>query len=142
MKTQKIIIAAIAILLAQAVNAQDSLFARKMVDTLSSPYFWGRGYTKDGMHKAADFLASELKSFGVAPMDGKSYLQPFSYPVNTLPAKMAVAIKGVYLVPGRDFIISPDSRGVKGKGKLIQKGSVTFIAPANRILVVLQDKLT
>jgi len=125
-----------------AVNAQDSTFARKMVDTLSSPYFWGRGYTKEGMHKAADFLASELKSFGVAPMDGKSYLQPFSYPVNTFPGKMKVAINGVELVPGRDFIVSPDSRGVNGDGKLIQKDSVTFIDPKNRILVVLQDKLT
>src|ERR1700722_11496463 len=100
----KIAIAVISIFFIQTVKAQDSAFARKMVDTLSSPYFWGRGYTKDGMHKAADFLSSELKSFGVMPMHGKSYLQPFSFPVNTFPGKMEVAINGVQLVPGRDFI--------------------------------------
>ena len=36
--------------------SQDIAFARKMVDTLTSPYFWGRGYTNDGMKKAAEFL--------------------------------------------------------------------------------------
>ena len=39
-----------------AITAQDLAFGRKMVDTLTSSYFWGRGYTNDGMKKAADFL--------------------------------------------------------------------------------------
>ena len=128
--------------LVQFVDAQDSVFARRIVDTLSSPYFWGRGYTKNGMHKAAVFLASELKSFGVQPMDGKSYLQPFSYSVNTFPGKMEVSLNGTALIPGKDFIISADSRGVKGEGNLEQKDSVTFVDEADRIVVVLQDKLT
>ena len=128
--------------LVQFVDAQDSVFARRIVDTLSSPYFWGRGYTKNGMHKAAAFLASELKSFGVQPMDGKSYLQPFSYSVNTFPGKMEVSLNGTALIPGKDFIISADSRGVKGEGNLEQKDSVTFVDEADRIVVVLQDKLT
>ncbi|MFI5137778.1 MAG: M28 family metallopeptidase [Sphingobacteriales bacterium] len=122
--------------------AQDSVFARKMVDTLTSPYFWGRGYTKNGMAKAADFLTAQLKSYGVNPMDGKSFIQQFSYPVNTFPGKMEVAINEIELSPGRDFIISADSRGVKGKGSLAQKDSVTFVDPVNRIIVELQDKLT
>jgi aminopeptidase YwaD len=130
------------ILFAQLAAAQDSLFARKMVDTLSSPYFWGRGYTKNGMAKAASFLENQLKSFGVAPMDGKSYLQPFSYPVNTFPGKMEVNINGVDLVPGRDFIVTPDSRGVAGEGKLEQHDSTHFIDTKNRIIVELEDKLT
>ena len=142
MRIITIVLSVVSILLTQAVNAQDSAFARKMVDTLSSPYFWGRGYTKDGMHKASDFLAAQLKSFGVAPMDGKSYLQPFSFPVNTLPGKMEVAINGVQMVPGQDFIISADSRGVKGEGKLLQRDSVTFVDTVNRILVTLEKKLT
>jgi len=45
-------------------------------------------------------------------------------------------------VPGRDFIVSPDSRGVKGSGSLIQKDSVHFVDPENRVMVVLQNKLT
>jgi len=142
MRTTKIALAVISILLTQSANAQDSAFARKVVDTLSSRHFWGRGYTKNGMHKAADFLVSELKSFGVAPMDGKSYRQSFSFPVNTFPGKMRVAINGVQLVPGQDFIISADSRGIKGEGRLLQKDSVTFVDTVNRIIVTLEKKLT
>jgi hypothetical protein len=122
--------------------AQDVLFARKMVDTLTSPYFWGRGYTNDGVHKAAAFLAGQFKAYGVKPMDGKSYLQEFSYPVNTFPGKMKVMINGGELRPGKDYIVSPDSKGVTGTGKLEQKDSTHFIDPQNRIVLSLEDKLT
>jgi hypothetical protein len=130
------------LLLSSIVIAQDTAFARKMVDTLASPYFWGRGYTKNGMAKAARFLSAQFQDYGLKPMDGKSFMQPFSYSVNTFPGKMEVAINGVVLVPGRDFIVGPDSRGVAGYGKLVQKDSVTFVDPVNRIVVLLEDKLT
>jgi len=122
--------------------AQDSLYARHIVDTLTSPNFWGRGYTKDGVHKAADFIAGEFKSFDLKPLDGKSFFQPFSYDVNTFPGTMKVAINGVNLKPGIDFIVSPESAGVKGGGPLVKSDSVTYINPDKRIVVVLQDKLT
>jgi hypothetical protein len=128
--------------LSNIVLAQDSLFARKMVDTLTSPYFWGRGYTKAGVHKAAVFLSAQLKSYGVKPMDGKSFLQDFSYPVNTFPGKMEVAVNGVQLRPGKDFIVSPDSHGVTGIGQLVKKDSTHFIDQENRGILSLEDKLT
>lgn len=130
------------LLLGQIAAAQDMAFARKLVDTLTSSYFWGRGYTNNGVVKAAGFLTAQLQSYGLKPMAGNNFLQPFSYPVNTYPGKMEVAINGTALVPGRDFLVSPDSRGVKASGKLIQKDSTHFVDPANRILVMLEDKLT
>ncbi|MGZ3754609.1 MAG: M28 family metallopeptidase [Mucilaginibacter sp.] len=123
-------------------NAQDRVFARKMLDTLTSAHFWGRGYTHDGVLKAADFLTTQLKSYGLRPMDGESYLQYFNYPVNTFPGKMDVTLNGSALMPGSDFIVSPDSRGIKGGGRLIQKDSVTFVDTVNKILVVFEKKLT
>src|SRR5688572_1233080 len=99
---------------AAIAGAQDLAFARKMVDTLASPAFWGRGYTNDGMKKAGEFIAAQFASYGVKPMQGKNFLQDFSYPVNTFPGKMELTVNGVELVPGKDFIISPESRGVKG----------------------------
>jgi hypothetical protein len=128
--------------MAGVASAQDVAFGHKMVDTLASPYFWGRGYTKDGMAKAAAFLSGQFESYGLSPMDGKNFMQPFSYPVNSFPGKMDVAINGVTLVPGQDFIVSPDSRGVTGEGSLAQRDSVTFVDRANRIVVVLENKLT
>src|SRR5690349_7014527 len=87
--------------------SQDREFGKQMVDTLTSSYFWGRGYTNNGMGKAADFLASQFRSYGLSPMKGSSFLQEFSYPVNTYPGDMELSINGKQLVPGKDFIVSP-----------------------------------
>ena len=53
------------------LQAQDISYNRKIVDTLTSPTFWGRGYTNDGMKKAAVFLANEFKKLGLKPLDKK-----------------------------------------------------------------------
>jgi aminopeptidase YwaD len=135
-------LALLLLLTTNCLQAQDSLFARKTVDTLTSPYFWGRGYTNDGVHKAAAFLTSQFKAYGVKPMDVKSYLQEFSYPVNTFPGKMKVLINGMELRPGKDYIVSPDSKGVTGTGKLDQIDSTHFVDKQNRIVLSLEDKLT
>jgi aminopeptidase YwaD len=125
-----------------SVNAQDKAFAKEIVDTLTSPYFWGRGYTNDGMKKAADFISGQFKLYGLAPLKGNSYFQSLKYSVNTFPGKMQVSINGKALVPGKDFIVSPESRGVKGKGTLQQSDSTHFVNAANRFIVSLEDKLT
>lgn len=122
--------------------SQDLAFGRRMVDTLTSPYFWGRGYTNDGMKKAADFLAAQFESYGLKPMNGKKFLQLFSYPANIFPGNMEVSINGKELVPGKDFIISPESKGLKAKGKLQQADSVQFVNQENRLIIKLEDKLT
>ncbi len=122
--------------------AQDLPYAMKMVDTLTSKTLWGRGYTNNGMIKAADFIVNEFKAYGLNPMDGKAYKQPFSFSVNTFPGKMEVAVNGKTLNPGKDFIVLPESLGQSGTGKLEQKDSITFIDPAKRMVVMLKDKLT
>ncbi len=122
--------------------SQNISFGRKMVDTLTSPYFWGRGYTNDGMKKAGEFLSNEFKNYGLEPMTGKNYLQQFSYPVNTFPGKMEVNINGKDLVPGKDFIVSPESKGVKGSGDLTVLDSIQFINRKEMLIIKMQDKLT
>jgi len=122
--------------------SQELGFGRKIVDTLTSPVFWGRGYTKDGMKKAGEFLSAQFRSYGLKPMNGNDFFQPFSYPVNTFPGKMEVAINGKDLVPGKDFIVAAESRGLKAKGDLQRTDSVQFINRSNRVIVKLEDKLT
>ncbi len=124
------------------LSAQDLSFGKKMVDTLTSPYFWGRGYTNDGMSKAAEFLSSEFKTYGLQPMKDNSFLQEFTYPVNTFPGKMQVVINEKELIPGKDFIVGPEATGMKGKGKLSQKDSISFINTKEKFIVQLSDKLT
>lgn len=128
--------------IATSAFSQDVAFARKIVDTLTSPYFWGRGYTNDGMKKAAGFLTNQFKLYGLPPMKGDNYIQSFSYPVNTFPGKMEVNINGKDLIPGIDFIVSPESRGVKASGKFDRLDSIQFINRKEMVVVKLQDKLT
>ena len=122
--------------------SQNISFGKKLVDTLTSPYFWGRGYTNDGMKKAADFLSNEFKNYGLEPINSKNYFQSFSYPVNTFPGKMQVNINGKDLEPGKDFIVSPETKGVKGSGDLDQLDSIQFINRKEMVIIKMQDKLT
>ncbi len=122
--------------------SQDSTFARKIVDTLASKAFWGRGYTKNGMQKAATFLAAEFKQFGLQPMKGKSYFQNYIFSVNTFPDEMYVAINDKELVAGKDFIVAAESRGFNGEGSLEQVDSVQFIDKKNKLIIKLENKLT
>jgi aminopeptidase YwaD len=127
---------------AATTKAQDVAFAHKMVDTLASSYFWGRGYTNDGMKKTADFISAQFAFYGVKPMSGKNFAQNFSYPVNTFPRLMELEINGKSLTPGKDFIVLPESKGLKAGGNLSQADSVQFVNQENRLIIKLENKLT
>jgi len=120
--------------------AQDSTYTRNVVNILTSKAFWGRGYTKDGMKKAADYIADTYQKIGLSPM-GRNYKQDFSFPVNTFPGKMMVAINGKKLVPGKDFIINNESPGIKQKANLTPIDSLNYQASPS-LNIVLKDKLT
>lgn len=139
---KKLLIISLWLITANYCFAQDLKYARKTLNTLTSKGFWGRGYTKNGMAKAADFIQSEFKSFGLQPMNGESFKQDFLFSVNTFPGKMELTIDGKKLRPGKDFIVQQSSVGVKAKAGLVQKDSVNFLAASSRILVTLEDKLT
>jgi len=124
------------------VAAQDSAFSRQWVDTLTSSYFFGRGYTRQGMQKAAGYISNAFMQYGLIPLAGDSYQQEFSFDVNTFPGDMDVTINNKKLVPGIDFIVFPESVGSHAKGKLQQADSVTFINRDDKIMVTLSDKLT
>ncbi|RYD54989.1 MAG: M28 family peptidase [Sphingobacteriales bacterium] len=122
-------------------QAQDIAFGKAIVDTLTKPYFWGRGYTKDGMKKAADFLSAQLSSYGLKPLSNDSYLQSFTYPANTFPGAMTLIIDGKALTPGRDFLVTPNSKGINAKGTLRQLDSAQFISEKNKLAIILKDTL-
>ena len=138
----KIIVLTIFTILFFHSNAQDISYNIKIVDTLTSSYFWGRGYTKDGMQKAADFLAKEFKTLGLQPLNKKDFLQKFSFSANTFPGKMEVEVNGKKLEPGIDYIVGADSHTGKAAGRLEQRDSATFVNTENKIIVKLEKKLT
>jgi hypothetical protein len=75
-------------------------------------------------------------------MNGSFFLQEFTHSVNTFPGKMEITVNGKELLPGKDYIISPESRGVKGEGNLIQADSVQFVNQKDRLIFKLENKLT
>jgi hypothetical protein len=138
----KISITLFCFLITTITFSQDVAVARKVVDTLTSPFFWGRGYTNNGMEKAAGYLAKQFSDYGLQPIKGKGFLQQFSFPVNTFPGRMELSINNKKLVPGKDFIVAPESKSLHARGDLREKDSTHYVNTNYRIIISFEDKLT
>ncbi|MGF1923006.1 MAG: M28 family metallopeptidase [Bacteroidia bacterium] len=117
--------------------AQDISYAKKTLNKLTSPDLWGRGYTNNGMGKAADFIEKEFIKMGMNPIQ-----QTFSFPVNTFPGSMELKVNGKRLAPGSDFIVDQASKGIKQAGRLIKLDSGQFVSESQQLRLVIQSKLT
>ncbi|UPT67556.1 MAG: M28 family peptidase [Sphingobacteriales bacterium JAD_PAG50586_3] len=111
-------------------NAQtapfDSAYARLMVDTLASPFSLGRGYYRNADENAANLIATEFFKHNIQPFEKNNYYQQFHFSVNTFPHQVKVALKDRQLIPGVDFIISPETPTVKGTYKVAWADSNTI----------------
>lgn len=104
-------------------NAQDSAYAHKIIDTLTSPYFFGRGYVNNGDTKAAAYVADRFYEFGISAYHG-GFFQSFMMDVNTFPGKMMMKLDDKILTTGKDYIVSAESKSKKGKFKLVKIESI------------------
>ncbi len=93
-----------------SANAQQPSWSRHVAILCDS--FAGRGYTFDGVNRAAQYLSNEYKNIGLQPLQGSDYLLPYTMPVNTFPGKMDLTIDGKKLKPGIDFLVDPASTGI------------------------------
>ena len=100
--------------LAQCLQAQDIEYARRIISDLASPKMYGRGYIKEGDFKAAKYISKEFKSIGLDNYT-RNYLQPFSVSVNTFNGIMELQLDDRMLVPGKDWLVSPETPSSKGK---------------------------
>lgn len=99
--------------LANIVFAQDAEYGRSVINTLASPEMAGRGYTDNGLGKAARFIRNEFEKTGVLPVEG-TYTQSFSYPVRVVD-RCLLTINGRELKAGEEFIVYPTSPSVSGE---------------------------
>lgn len=111
MNSGKVFIALLFIFQLAASHAQLDE-ARRITQTLCSETYFGRGYIKSGDSLAARFLVNEFEKRGLKKIK-KSFLQPFSFDVNTFPGKMEFKIDGKTLVPAVDFMVDPNSGSSK-----------------------------
>jgi len=98
-------------------HAQDVTYANRILHTLTSKEFAGRGYVNNGCAKAATFMKHQFDSLHLESWS-KNYGQEFSFPVNTFPGEMEITIDGKMLLPGDDYIIHAASSSAKGKYSL------------------------
>lgn len=138
----RFVISAVFLLFGLNGLAQDIDYAKKTIHILTSKKYWGRGYTKDGMNKAANFIEKEFRSFGLSPINGSDFKQHFSLLVNTFPSKMDVKLDGRKLQPGRDFIVHQASKGAMLTDSLVKKDSLTYVSKSGTIALSVQPKLT
>ena len=86
---------------------------RKILKKLTSKGFHGRGYVKNGDGKAADYIAGQFEKHKVSSFE-PGYFQPYSFSINTFPTKIMVAVDGLKLIPGKDYVISSSAPSVNG----------------------------
>lgn len=90
-------------------------YGKAIIKQLSSKEMAGRGYTNNGLDKAANFIANEFQKIGVKPFNN-SYFQEFSYPVNSI-EDCELTINGKKLKFGEDYLVGAMSPTSKGKYK-------------------------
>ena len=111
------------------LNAQDVKSARKIISTLCSPEFHGRGYVEGGDSIAAMYLIKQLKKYKLKSF-GNSYVQDFSFPVNTFPGKIQVILNdNDTLIPGYDYLIPASSSAVEGTFPVIMMNAALMDHP-------------
>src|SRR5690349_4361425 len=97
--------------------AQDLDYAHRILNTLTSKEFAGRGYVNDGCAKVADFIRQQFDSLNLESFT-KDYSQPFTFAVNTFPGEMEIVVDGKKLTAGDDYLIHAHSSSANGKYKL------------------------
>lgn len=120
--------------------SQDTAYARQVIKFLTSEKCYGRGYLKNGLKVAANYIVDELKMQNTKPLFASGYYQLFRFNVNTFPGKVRLKIDGRRLIPGSDFIVSPESKGLKGTYSLRKKDSVTYLSQTKEMPLLLQLK--
>lgn len=124
--------------------AQDTLYARQIINKLTSKHCFGRGYVNNGLQNAEAIIIDEIKSYSCQPLFNGTFTQSFKHNVNTFSGKCDVKINGKQLIAGVDYILNPASNSAKGKFKLTKKDSAAYVSTDknNSVLITKKNKLT
>jgi len=84
-------------------------YAHKVLKTLCSDYFAGRGYVDNGVDKAASYIINELKMYDIGSFPNHSYAQNYSFDVNTFPTEILVQLDNKQLIAGKNYLLNSNS---------------------------------
>ncbi len=101
------------LLFALPLAAQDTAWARSIMQRLGSPYYAGRGYTEQGDGKAALFIARQFDSIGVRQLPSMgNWTQEFRLSVNKVHGRIGLAGDGTRYQPAKDYLIYPSAPSI------------------------------
>jgi len=86
---------------------------RVHLNKLAADDMYGRGYVRNGYEKAVKYVEEQFTGYGLKKF-GEKYSHDFVYPVNTFPDSVTVQMGNKKLVPGKDFIVAPESGSANG----------------------------
>ncbi|MGB1039757.1 MAG: M28 family metallopeptidase [Flavobacteriales bacterium] len=125
----------IALTFAGTFSFSQKELAKKLIDTLASDAFYGRGYVNDGDKIAANYIAKKFKEYGAKTVTDDSYFQHFNFDVNTFPVHVEVSLEDTLLRTGIDFIVTPNS------GSAVGNYLLKFISEDNYLKEIEREKL-
>ncbi|MEO1434391.1 MAG: M28 family peptidase [Bacteroidota bacterium] len=109
----------LSLLLSTVAFSQSMEYARSVVDTLTRPELFGRGYVQNGHNQVAQYLQAEFEAAGLQPVK-QTYVQGFQLPVNLLAGNLEVVFGSDTLKPGVDYLIDGDAPSTNGTFQLIR----------------------
>lgn len=99
--------------------AQDTAYAKNIMNYLGSDQCYGRGYVQKGDSIAAEYIVSQMRKWQGSPLDQlNDYRQKFTLPINTFPDTMQVSINKQQISPGVDYLIAAHSIPCSGYYKI------------------------
>jgi aminopeptidase YwaD len=117
------------------ICSQNLQLYEQIISELSSEEYAGRGVSRNGDRKAAEYLSEVYSELGLSYFEDE-YYQYFTMSVNHFPGNMQLSIDGVEMRPGIDFVVTEYSRGIKGDYNLF------WFDPDNHNLSFLLDTMS
>ena len=112
------------VLASMMAAGQDTAHYKRLIKTLSSAKYQGRGYAKDGANKAGKFLQKDFMKAGVDVVP----VQPFKLDINTFCGQMEMWADGRKLRAGVDFSMREYSPGIHGTFPVYHVDTLNFDA--------------
>ncbi len=111
-------------------QSQDVKYAHYVIDSLCSPFLYGRAYTNNGANNAAIFISNEFDAMKMRKFSDY-YFQNYPISINSFSKNIDLEISKKNLVAGTDFMVALSSPSVNATYKIFKLDSSTVKTKAD-----------
>lgn len=109
--------------------AQDSNYARYIINNLTAERMHGRGASYRGDSIASLFIRNEIRRYGVRSF-GEDYYQNYTYNTHSMEGECKITVDGKILVPYHQYRVAPFSKSIHnslGENKVVRVPCETLV---------------